>query len=155
MCVCVCVCVCVYVCTNAHSSQTVGRMVSKFCLPPKPAYRYLPVPRSKPYDPPKWWKRASSRFSWRKVWTGVKCNFSSPHHHVRKIIRKLSIRRVRMWNFTRIGPKTKKLWLSINPAPKLFEKPGLGTPQKGVNCNFSLPEFDKPYGVRKLSILDA
>ena len=60
--------------------------------------------------------RASSRFSWRKVWNGVKCNFSSPHHHVRKIVGKLSMRRVRMWNFTMIGPKTKKLWLSIVPA---------------------------------------
>ena len=60
-----------------------------------------------------------------------------------------------MRNFTRIGPKTKKLWLSINPALRLFEQPGLGKPQKGVNCNFALPEFDKPYGVRKLSISDA
>ena len=73
----------------------------------------------------------------------------------RNIVWKLSIRRVRMWNFTRIGPKTKKLWLSINPARRLFEQPGLGTPQKGVNCNFSLLEFDKPYGVRKLSMSDA
>ena len=32
---------------------------------------------------------------------------------------------------------------------------GLGPPQKGVNCNFSWPEFDRPYGVRKLSISDA
>ena len=38
---------------------------------------------------------------------------------------------------------------------KAVEQPGLGTPQKGVNYNFSLPEFDKPYGVRKLSISDA
>ena len=45
--------------------------------------------------------------------------------------------------------KTKKLWLSIVPAQKLSEQPGLGPPQKGVNCNFSWPEFDKPYGVRK------
>ena len=28
------------------------------------------------------------------------------------------------------------------------------TPRKGVNWNFSWPEFDKPYGVRKLSISD-
>ena len=35
VCVCVCVCACVRVCTNAFSSQTVGRTVSKFCLPPK------------------------------------------------------------------------------------------------------------------------
>ena len=57
--------------------------ISKFCLPhpqKKPVCRYLPVPRSKLCDPPKWWKRASSRFSWRKLWNGVKCNFSSPHH---------------------------------------------------------------------------
>ena len=70
-------------------------------------------------------------------------------------IGKLSIRRVKICNFTRIGPKTKKLWLSINPARRLFEQPGLGTPQKGVKCNFSLPEFDKTYGVIKLSISDA
>ena len=31
----------------------------------------------------------------------------------------------------------------------------LGPPKKGVNCNFSWREFDKPYGVRKLSISDA
>ena len=35
------------------------------------------------------------------------------------------------------------------------EQPGLGPPQKGVNCNFSSPEFNKPYGIWKLSILDA
>ena len=153
MCVCVCVCACV--CTNAYSSQTVGRTVSKFCLPPKPAYMYLPVPRSKLYDPPKWWKRASSRFSWRKMWNGVKCNFSSAHHQDQNIVGMHLISRVRMWNFTWIGPNTKKLWLSINPSRRLFKQPSLGTPQKGVNCNFSSPEFDKPHGVWKLSISDA
>ena len=126
-----------------------------FTYPQIPAYRYLPVPRSKPYDPPKWWKRASSRFSWRKVWNGVKCNFSSAHHHVRNIVGKLSMSRVRIWNFTRIGPETKKLWLSIVPVQRPSEQPGLGPPKKGVNCNFSWPEFDKPYGIRKLSISDA
>ena len=60
-----------------------------------------------------------------------------------------------MWNFTRIGPKTKKLWLSIVPGQRPSEHPGLGPHQKGVNCNFSWPEFDKPYSVRKLSISDA
>ena len=89
------------------------------------------------------------------MWNGVKCNFSSPHHHVRKIVRKLSIRRFLIWNFTRIGPKTKKLWLSIVPARRRYEQPGLGPPQKGVNCNFSWPEFDKPYSVRKFSISEA
>ena len=121
----------------------------------KPAYRYLTVPRSKLYDPPKWWKRASSHFSWRKVWNGVKCNFSSAHHHVRKIVGKLSIRRVRMCNFTRIKPNTENLWLSIVPVQRPSERLGLGPPQKGVNCNFSSPEFDKSYNVRKLFISDA
>ena len=94
-------------------------------------------------------------FIWRKVWTGVKCNFSSPHHHVRKIVGRLSIRRVPLWNFTRIGTKTKKLWLSINPARRLFEQPSLGTPQKGVNCNSSSPEFNKPFSIKKLAISNA
>ena len=50
---------------------------------------------------------ASSCFSWHKVWTGVKCNFSSAHHPDWNVVGKLSIRRVRMWNFTRIGHQTK------------------------------------------------
>ena len=79
---------------------------------------------------------ASSRFSWRKVWTGVKCNFSSPHHHVRKVVGKLSVRRVGMWNFTRIWPKTKKLWVSIVPARTLSEHSGLGPPQKVGTATF-------------------
>ena len=58
----------------------------------------------------------SSRFSWRKVWTGVKCNFSSAQLHNRYVDGKLPISRVRIWNFTRIRRKTKKLWLSIIPA---------------------------------------
>ena len=33
-------------------------------------------------------------------------------------------------------------------------KAALGPPQKGVKCNFSSPEFDKPYGAGKLSISD-
>ena len=147
--------VCVRVCTNAYSSQTKGRTVSKFCLPPNPPtgiWRYLARNSTTLRGGG---IRASSRFSWRKVWTGVKCNFSSPHHHVQNIVGKLLIRRVRMWNFTRIGPKTKKLWLSIVPARRPSEQPGLGPPQKGMNCNFSWPEFDKPYGVRKLVIRDA
>ena len=57
----------------------------------------------------------SSRFNWRKVWTRVKCNFSSAHHHG-QYIGKLSINRVRKWNFTRRRRKTKKLQLYIIPA---------------------------------------
>ena len=59
---------------------------------------------------------ASSRFNWRKVWTGVKCNFTSVQLHDRYVDGKLPISQVRMWNFTRIRRKTKKLWLSIIPA---------------------------------------
>ena len=55
----------------------------------------------------------SSRFNWRKVWTGVKCNFSSAQLHDWYVDGKLPISRVRMWNFTRMRRKTKKLWLSI------------------------------------------
>ena len=57
-----------------------------------------------------------SRFSWRKVWTGVKCNFSSAELHDQYVNGKLPISWVWMWNFTRIRRKTKKLWLSIIPA---------------------------------------
>ena len=71
---------------------------------------------------------ASSRFNWRKVWTGVKCNFSSAHHHNQYDVEKLSINRVRMWNFTQIGHKTKKLRLSINPARRQWP----GTTHKKV-----------------------
>ena len=70
----------------------------------------------------------SSRFNWRKVWTGVKCHFSSAHRHNQYVVGKLSISRVWMWNFTRIRRKTKKLRLSINPARKQWP----GTTHKKV-----------------------
>ena len=57
--------------------------------------------------------------------------------------------------FHQVRPKTKKLWLSIIPAQRLSEQPGLEPTQKGVNCNFSSLEFDKLYGVGKLSNPDA
>ena len=59
-----------------------------------------------------------------------------------------------MCNFTRIQRKTKKLWLSIIPAQRPSEQTSLVPPQKGVNYNFSSPEFGKPYGAEKLSISD-
>ena len=40
-----------------YFSSTVSRTLSKFGLPPKPACSFLTVPRSKLYDPPKWWKQ--------------------------------------------------------------------------------------------------
>ena len=89
------------------------------------------------------------------MWNGVKCNFSSPHHQVRKIVGKPSIRRVRMWNFSRIRHKTKKLWLSIIPALGRSYQPRLGQPRKGVNRNLSWPHLDKLKFVGKLSISEA
>ena len=44
-----------------------------------------------------------------------------------------------------------KYYFSSTVSPALFK---FGPPPKGVNCNFSLPEFDKLYGVGKLSISD-
>ena len=112
-------------------------MVSKFCLPPKSR------------RPVVWWylarnsmtlpsggNSASSGFSWRKVWNGVKCNFSSAQHQNRNVDGKLKISRVRMWNFTRIGPKTKKLWLLIIPMRRRSEQPGLGPTAK--RCELQL-----------------
>ena len=72
--------------------------------------------------------RPSSRFNWRKVWTGVKCNFSSAQLHNRYVVGKLPISRVPMWNFTWIWHKTKKLRLSINPAQRQWP----GTTHKKV-----------------------
>ena len=69
-----------------------------------------------------------SRFSWHKVWTGVKCNFSSALLHDRYVNGKLPISRVQMWNFTQIGRKTKKLRLPINPARRQWP----GTTHKKV-----------------------
>ena len=59
-----------------------------------------------------------SCFNWHKVWTGVKCNFSSAQLHDRYAVGRLPISRVWMWNFTRIRRKTKKLWLLIIPAQR-------------------------------------
>ena len=61
---------------------------------------------------------ASSGFDWRKVWTCVKCHFSSAHHHNQYVVGELSISRVWMWNFTQIGRKTRKLRLYKNPAQR-------------------------------------
>ena len=94
----------------------------------------------------------SSRFNWCKVWTGVKCYFSSAHHHNQYVVGKLSNSRVRMWNFTQIGRKTKKVTAFHKSSTKAV---AWNHPQKGVNYHFSSPEFDKPYVVGKLLISEA
>ena len=50
--------------------STVSWMVSKFGLPPKPACSFLTVPRSKLYDPRKWWKQrfAGLHLAWGVNW---------------------------------------------------------------------------------------
>ena len=40
-----------------YFSSTVSRTLSKFGPAPKPVCSFLTVPRSKLYDPPKWWKQ--------------------------------------------------------------------------------------------------
>ena len=67
---------------------------------PEPACSFLTVPRSKLYNFRSGRNSALIRFNWHKVWTGVKCNFSWEHFQKRYFIRKLSPSRVRMWNFT-------------------------------------------------------
>ena len=94
----------------------------------------------------------SSRFSWRKVWTGVKCNFSSAQLHDRYADGKLPISRVRMWNFTRIRRNTKKVMAFDNSGTKAVV---CDHPQKGVNYHLSSPQLDKLYIVRKLSVSEA
>ena len=80
----------------------------------------------------------SSRFNWHKVWTGVKCNFSWAHLHRRYGVEKLLISPAQVWHFTRIGPKTKKLWLSIIPALRRYYQPRLSQPQKRLELQLFL-----------------
>ena len=82
----------------------------------------------------------------------MKCNFSSANVHEPHVTGKLSISPVGMCNFTWIGRKTEKLWLSIIPAGTRSEQPGLGQPPKGMNYHFSWPHLDELYVVEKLSI---
>ena len=90
---------------------------------PKPACSFLTVPWSKIYDPPKGLNSSSPRSSCHRVWTGVKWNFPSAHQHDRYVVEKLSISQVRMWDFTRIRRKTKKLRPSIIPAQRQWPVP--------------------------------
>ena len=128
MCVYVCVCVCVCVCVKAKCVDISARIATKLHTRTK----NLPGKVLKPISIARLMgsggNSPSSRFSWRKVWTGVKCHFSSAHHHNQYVVGKLSISRVRMWNFTQIGRKTKKLRLSINPARRQWP----GTTHKKV-----------------------
>ena len=126
-----------------YFSSTVSCTLSKFGPPPNLHAVFLPYLTQNSSTLRSGGNSALSRFNWPKVWTGVKCNFSWEHFQKRYIIRKLSLSRVRIWNFTRIGPKTQRLWLSIIPALRRSYQPRLAQPQKGVNRNFSWPHLDK------------
>ena len=75
----------------------------------------------------------SSRFIWRKVWTGVKCHFSTAHHHNQYVVGKLSISRVPMWMFTWIWRKTKKVTAIDNSSMKAV---AWNHPQKVLTTTF-------------------
>ena len=124
--------------THTHTKNLPGKLL-------KPIFRPARLIRSGGNSP-------SSRFNWHKVWTGVKCNFSSAQLHNRYTVGKLSISRVRMWNFTRIRRKTKKVMAFQNSGKKAVV---CNHPQKGVNYHLSSPQLDKPYVVRKLLISEA
>ena len=119
-----------------YFSSTVSHTLSKFGPAPKPARSFLTVPRSKLYDLRSGGNNPLLHSSWRNVWTVVRCNFSSAHLHELYVVAMLSISRVRICSFTTIAPKTKKLWLSIIPARRLSEQPGLGPPQKVWTTTF-------------------
>ena len=85
----------------------------------------------------------------------MKCNFSSAHLHEWYVFEKLSICRLSMYNFTRIRCKTNMLGLSIIPAWRQSDQPGLRQPPKGVNYNLFSPHLDKLYNVGELSIREA
>ena len=108
--------------TSLHGLSPNFRQALKFCLG-----RFLSPFRSARLTG-SWGNSPSSRSNWRKVWTGVECNFSSAQLHDRHFVEKLPISRVRMWNFTRIRRKTKKLWFSIIPARRQWP----GTTHKKV-----------------------
>ena len=56
-----------------------------------------------------------------------------------------------MWNFSRIGPKTKKLWLSIVQVQRPPEQPGLGPPPR--RCELQLFLAGIRQAVRRLKAI--
>ena len=135
-----------------YFSSTVSPTLFKFGPPPNLRAVSSPYLARNSTTLPSGGIMASSHFSWRKVWTGVKCHFSSADHHNQYVVGKLSISRVRMWNFTRIGRKTKKVTAFQKSSTKAV---AWNHPQKGVNYHFSSLQLDKPCVIRKLSILEA
>ena len=81
-------------------------------------------------------KSLSSRFIWRKVWAGVRCNFPCARLNESYVIEELSLSRNRKWNFTRIGRMTKTRWLSIIPARRRSYQPGCHNTKKVLTTTF-------------------
>ena len=92
------------------------------------------------------------RFNWCKVWTGVKCNFSWAHLHRRYGVGKLLISLARIWNFTRIGRKIKKLWVLIISAQRQSHQSPLGQPKKRCELQHFLAALGQV--VRRWKALD-
>ena len=137
-----------------YFSSTVSHTVQ--ILPtPKPACSFLTVPRSKLYDPPKWWKQRLITLQLAKGVNWCEVNFSLPYLHRPYVVGKLSISRVRMCNFTRIWHNTKKVTASDSSGMKAIWSAWAGATQKGVHYHFSWPHLDEPYVIGKLSISEA
>ena len=137
-----------------YFSSTVSPTPFKFSPPRKPACSFLTsLETLRPSEVVESLIRHAS--------VGVKCELVGCATFLRRTtMSKISFESSRLGEFEcEISPgqdlRQKKLWHSIVPARRPSEHTGLGPSQKGVNCNFSWPEFDKPFGVRKLSISDA
>ena len=99
---CVRVCLSVCVCTNAKSSKTIRRTLSKFCPctrppSPKPKYSFPTVPPWKLYHPLKGWKHLPVMVSLISVMyedapADINANFSSTQFHEPSAVGNLSIR---------------------------------------------------------------
>ena len=100
----------------------------------------------------------SSRFSWRKVWTGVNwCELVwSATSFRRSSTTDTSIESSQLAEFEcEISPGydvRKKIMAFNNSGTKAV---ACDLPQKGVNYHLSSPELDKPYVAEKLSISEA
>ena len=97
----------------------------------------------------------SSRFSWRKVWTGVNwCEV--------QLLFGAAPQPIRRWKAPDSPSSNVKFHQDTTQDKKVMAFNNSGTkavacdhPQKGVSYHLSSPELDKPYVVGKLSISEA
>ena len=69
-----------------YFSSTVSPTLFKFGPPHKPACSFLTVPRSKPYDPPKWWNQGfiTLQLADGVNWCEVQLFFGAPPQPIRR-----------------------------------------------------------------------